>query len=101
MHARVTTLQMDPDRIEEVVRQLEERDAPRLREIKGFRGYTLLVDRASGRAISTSYWSSLEDIDASEEGGKVARERGAETGGAEAGEHQIERFEVAFDTFER
>jgi heme-degrading monooxygenase HmoA len=99
MHARLTTLQLDPSRIDEVIAQLEEQDVPALREHDGFKGLTALVDRSSGKVVGTSYWASKDHMDAAEEAGKRARDRAAETGGA-AGSPQVERFEVALDTFE-
>ena len=100
MHARVNTLQMDSQRIDDALRQLEEQDIPRFREIEGFRGFTVLADRSSGKVIATSYWDSEEQMLASEDAVKEARKRAADTGGA-SDEPQVERYEVALDTFER
>jgi hypothetical protein len=91
---------LDPDRLDEAVARLEEEDLPSFRSHDGFRGFTLLIDRASGTVVGTSYWSTKEQMDASEEAMKGARERAAQTGGA-SGEPQVERFEVALDTFVR
>jgi heme-degrading monooxygenase HmoA len=98
MHARVSTLELDAGRIDDVVRQLEERDVPMFKELDGFRGFTLVADRASGKVIGTSYWDSEEQMRASEEEVMDARRRAAETGGM-SGEPQVERFEVVLDTF--
>lgn len=100
MHARVTTIQMDPDRVDEAASQLEEQDLPRFKELDGFRGFTFFVDRSSGKAVGTSYWDSAEQMKASEEEVKDARRRASDAGGASA-EPQVERFEVALDTFVR
>lgn len=100
MHARVTTLQMDPARVDEATSQLEEQDLPRFNELDGFRGFTLFVDRSSGKVIGTTYWDSAEQMQASEEAVKDARRRAADTGGSSA-EPQVERFEVALDSFVR
>lgn len=100
MHARVTTLHLDPARIDEAASQLEEQDLPTFKKIDGFRGFTLFVERSSGRAIGTSYWDSAEQMKASEDEVKDARQRAADTGGSSA-EPQVERFEVALDTFVR
>jgi heme-degrading monooxygenase HmoA len=91
---------MDPGQIDEALRQLEERDIPSFREIDGFRGFTVLADRSSGKVVATSYWDSEEQMRASEDAVKEARQRAADTGGASE-EPQVERFEVALDTFER
>lgn len=100
MHARVNTLQMDSERIDQALRQLEEQDIPAFREMDGFRGFTVLADRSTGKVIATSYWDSEEQMRASEDAVKEARKRAAETGGASS-EPEVERYEVALDTFER
>jgi heme-degrading monooxygenase HmoA len=98
MHARHTTLQLDPERIDEVVANTED-DIPSWRELDGFKGFTLLIDRSSGKLVGTSYWQSKEQMDASEEAVKESRQRAADTGHA-AQPPVVERFEVALDTFE-
>ncbi len=100
MHARMTTIQMDPDRIDQAVSQLEEQDLPGWKELDGFRGFTLFADRSSGKVFGISYWDSKEHMDSAEEVVKDARRRAAEAGGA-SDEPQVERFEVALDTFVR
>jgi heme-degrading monooxygenase HmoA len=97
MHARVSTLQLDADRIDDTVKQLEDEDLPKIQELDGFKGFTLLVDRASGKLIGTTYWESKEQMDAADAAGTEARERAAKAGGA-SGAPQVERFEVAVDT---
>jgi heme-degrading monooxygenase HmoA len=96
MHARATTLELDPARIDDAVRRLEEEDIPRFKEIDGFKGFTLLGDRGGGRVIGVSFWESEEQMRSSEEAVKESRQRAAEAGGA-AGEPTIERFEVLLD----
>lgn len=100
MYARVTTIQMDPGKVDEAVTRFEQEDLPTIQGLDGFRGFTLIVDRSSGKAIGTSYWDDEEKMNASEDAVKDARQRTADTGGA-SGEPQVERFEVAIDTFVR
>lgn len=97
MHARVTTLQLQPDKIDDAVAGLEQNDVPMFKGLDGFKGFTLMVDRQSGKAVANSYWESEEAMRASEEAVKDARASAAETGGASS-EPQVERFEVAIDT---
>jgi heme-degrading monooxygenase HmoA len=97
MHARVSTLTMDPAKIDEVIGQLEREDLDQLKATDGFRGMTLLVDRSSGKGIGTTYWDSEAAMKAAEQIGEETRRRAADTGGA--GEPQVERYEVALDTF--
>jgi heme-degrading monooxygenase HmoA len=96
MHARVSTLQCDPAQIDEMAANLEESDLPEIRQNNGFKGFTLVVDRKSGKCVAISYWSSPEAMAASEEKVKAVRERAAQTGGATA-PPEVEHFEVAID----
>ena len=98
MHARLSTIQMDPARIDEAVSEFEEQDLPAFRQIDGFRGFTLLLDRTSGKVVGTSYWDSREQMEASEGEGDSARQRVADRGGSQS-PPAVERFEVALDTF--
>lgn len=97
MHARVTTIVMDPARADEAIARLEQEELPKWKELDGFKGFTLLVDRESGKGVGTTYWESEEAMQASEEAVKPSRTAAAEAGGA-SGEPQVERFEVAVDT---
>ena len=100
MHARVTTIQMDPGKVDEAVTHFENEQLPKIKDLDGFRGFTLFVDHSSGKALGTSYWDDEEKMSASEDAVTDARQRTADTGGA-SGEPQVERFEVAVDTFVR
>jgi heme-degrading monooxygenase HmoA len=96
MHARTTTLDLDPSRIDDAVRQLESEDVPTFKEIDGFKGFTLLGDRSAGKVIGVSFWESEEKMQASEEAVKESRQRAAETGGA-TGSPAVEHYEVLLD----
>ena len=96
MHARVTTLDMDPSKVDEVRDRLEGEDVPEFQKLDGFRGMTLLTDRQTGKTIAVTFWESEDALRQSEEAVKDARRRAAESGGA--GEPQVERFEVILDT---
>jgi hypothetical protein len=98
MHARMSTIPMDPGRIDEAISQFEEEDLPKIQELDGFRGFTMHVDRSSGKAIGIAYYSTKEQLDASEEAVKSIRQRVADTAGATT-PPEVELFEVAIDTF--
>jgi heme-degrading monooxygenase HmoA len=100
MHARMTTIQMDPAKIDQAVSQFEEDDLPMIKGLDGFNGFTMFVDRSSGKAFGISYWDSKEQMDASEQSVQDARQRTADTGGASA-PPQVEVYEVAIDTYEK
>lgn len=98
VHARVTTIEMDPAKLDETVARVEEEDLPTWRGLDGFKGFTLLVDRKSGKVIGTSYWATKEQMQNSEDAVSESRQRAADTGGASS-PPEVERFEVALDTF--
>jgi heme-degrading monooxygenase HmoA len=97
MHARTTTIEGQPDAIDEAVRQVESEVLPLLREQAGFKGFTLHVDRSSGKVVGTSYWESQQAMDASEEAVSAPREEAARRGGASSAP-VVERYEVVIDT---
>ncbi len=67
MFARMTTLFIKSDKIDESIRIYESSVMPAAREQKGFRMAKLLLDRNSGRAISITFWETEEDAAANEE----------------------------------
>jgi heme-degrading monooxygenase HmoA len=95
MHARTGTLQVSPERIDDVVGGIRDQ-IPRYHEQQGYKGFTVLADRGSGKVIGISYWESEADLEASDELGRQARQQAAETG--QAGSEPVrEVFEVALD----
>lgn len=97
MHARTTTIVGQPDAIDDAVRQVESEVLPLLKQQAGFKGFTLHVNRSTGRAVGTSYWESQEAMEASEEAVRGPREEAARRGGASGGP-AVEHYEVAIDT---
>jgi heme-degrading monooxygenase HmoA len=98
MHARVTTLQMDPARTDDAIGRLEREDVPEFRKLDGFKGMTVVTDRQSGKTIAVTFWESEDAMRASEQAVEPARSRAAEAGGA--AEPQVERYEVVLDVME-
>ena len=96
MHARVTTLDMEPANVDQVRDRLESEDVPEFQKLDGYKGMTLLTDRQSGKTVAITFWESEDALRGSEEAVKDARRRAAEGGGG--GEPQVERFEVILDT---
>ena len=66
-----------------------------LREQSGFKGFTVLGDRSSGRVVAMSYWNSEGDMQASEEAVRESREGAAQVIGASA--PQVTHYEVLLD----
>ncbi len=81
MHARQTTLQADPSKIEDGLRFFRERALPTLRQA-GARGVRFLADRQSGRVLVVSLWESAEAAQAAEATIQPVRAEGAQVLGA-------------------
>jgi heme-degrading monooxygenase HmoA len=96
VHARTGTLQISPDRIDDAVGRLREEQIPRYREQQGYKGFTVLADRQSGKVIGISFWESEADVEASDELGAQSRAQVAEAGQASS-EPVREVWEVMFD----
>jgi heme-degrading monooxygenase HmoA len=82
MYARMATVYSQPDRLEEVVRNVLEQTVPVVRAQKGFRGFYLLVDRATGKGHGLSLWETEEDERASRSAVAGPRDQAAQQGGA-------------------
>jgi heme-degrading monooxygenase HmoA len=92
MHARVTTIQGSPDKMDDAAVHLQEQTLPQLRQMEGFKGFVALGDRQSGKQLGVAFWESEEALRATE--GAVSSVRGGAaeaTGGIVA---SVEEYEV-------
>ena len=95
MHARVTTLEVPPDRMDDATRHVQEQVLPRLSQMEGFKGFVALGSRQSGKLQGVAFWESEEALRATDEAvvSIPIREGAAEaSGGTVAG---VEEFEVS------
>lgn len=96
MFARVTTVQGQPQSVDESLKVMQENVLPRAREISGFKGVLSLVNRETGKGITVTLWENEEAMKASEEAAKSLR--GQAVGAVEGSEVVSgEPFEVAID----
>ncbi len=92
MHARVTTIEGSPDRMDDAARHVQEQTLPQLRQMDGFEGFVAFGDRQSGRLMGVAFWESEEALRATEQAVADVRGGAAETaGGIVAG---VEEYEV-------
>ena len=92
MHARVTTIQGSPDKMDDATGHLQEQTLPQLRQMEGFEGFVSLGDRQSGKVIGVAFWESEEALRATEQAVSSVRGGAAEAaGGIVAG---VEEYEV-------
>ncbi|MHA2314485.1 MAG: antibiotic biosynthesis monooxygenase family protein [Candidatus Hermodarchaeia archaeon] len=69
MFARVITMQLKSDKLDDAAKFYKENIVPAVKYQKGFNSNYLLIDRETGKAISVALWNSKEDIIANEESG--------------------------------
>jgi hypothetical protein len=93
MHARVTTLEGPPDKLDEATRHVREQVLPQSKQLDGFKGFVALGDPHSGKLLGVSLWESEELMRASEEAADRMRGESAQATGARIG--GVERYEVA------
>ena len=56
MFARVTTVQVKIDKLDEAAKLYEDRAVPAAKSQKGYQGIYLLSDRKTGKSLSISVW---------------------------------------------
>jgi hypothetical protein len=96
VHARSGAFQLDPDKLDEAIKQFESEQLPRYRKQSGYKGFSLMVNRESGKVIGISYWGSDEQLHASDDLGSEAREGIQQAGGGQ-GDIVREEYEVILD----
>ena len=69
MFARLTTVQVNVENIDEVIKIFDEKVVPAAKSQNGYRGAYLLTDRKTGKGIAISLWDSEEDAVANEQSG--------------------------------
>ena len=92
VYARSTTIQAQPSSIEAGVAYVRDEVMPALQAMDGYVGLSMLVDRESGRCITTSAWETEEALNTSTEQAAPLRKRASEIFGGDA---SVEKWEVA------
>ena len=94
MYARSTTIQAQPSSIDAGVAHLRDAVMPRLQEVDGCVGLSLLADPQTGRCILTTAWETEEAMRASAEQIRPIRDRATDEFGA-VGSPMVEEWEIA------
>ena len=94
MYARSTTIQAQPSSIDAGVAHLRDAVTPRLQEVDGCVGLSLLADPQTGRCILTTAWETEEAMRASAEQIRPIRDRAADEFGS-IGSPMVEGWEIA------
>jgi heme-degrading monooxygenase HmoA len=94
VYARSTTIQAQPSSIDAGVAHIRDVVMPRLREVDGCVGLSLLADRQTGRCIVTSSWETDDAMRESAEPTRSVRDQAAREFGA-VGSPMVEEWEIA------
>ena len=91
---RATWFRSDPDRIDRAIDVYKLTALPGLDDLEGFCSASLLVDRASGRAVSSATYDSLGAMERNRDQAGTLRARVSQEAGVDTLE--IREFELAF-----
>jgi heme-degrading monooxygenase HmoA len=92
MHARLTTIEGLPDKMDDATRHVQEQTLSQLREMDGFKGFVALADSQSGKLLGLAFWESEEAMQDTEGAVSSVRSGVAEAaGGTVAG---VEQYKV-------
>ena len=92
MYARSTTVQADPQRIDEGIAYIRDEVMPAVQSMPGCMGLSMLCDRDSGRCIVTTSWDSEESMSASRAAVRAMREQATDVMG---GQFDVQEWERA------
>ncbi|WP_410784853.1 antibiotic biosynthesis monooxygenase family protein [Kribbella sp. C-35] len=92
MYARSTTINAAPASIDAGIAQVRDEVMPMLTGMDGCIGLSMIVDRESGRCITTSAWQSEEAMRATDEALRPVRDRIAAVLG---GSPMVQEWEIA------
>jgi heme-degrading monooxygenase HmoA len=92
LHARMSTLEGPPDRMDEGLREVKEHVLPLLQQQDGYKGFIAFGNRQSGKLIGVSFWESEQAMQDSEELGDRTRSDTAEATSDTI--EDVERYEV-------
>lgn len=69
MFARLTSVQVNAEKIDEVIKIFDDNVVPAAKSQKGYSGAYLLTDRKTGKCYALSLWDNEEDAIANEQSG--------------------------------
>lgn len=94
MYARLSRFAgLPPDRLDETIREYEQRFLPNLEQQPGFEGVVVGIDRAAGKGAAITFWATERDMRASDKAADEARAAAAQTARAPR-EPIVDRYEV-------
>jgi heme-degrading monooxygenase HmoA len=92
MYARSTTIQGNPQTMDEGIAYVRDEVMPLVQGMDGCIGLSMLADRKTGRCIVTTAWRDADAMHASAEGVQSSRERAGQIFG---GQPEVHEWEIA------
>ena len=93
MYARSTILRAKPESLDDGIAEVRDHVVPELQQMSGFAGYSMLVDRGSGRCVVTTAWHDEGALAESRDRVHELRRQAAEKlGGSEP---EVREWEIA------
>lgn len=96
MHARATTVQIQPGKMQEAIDLVNNSVIPAAKAQKGFQGFYLMTDASSGKGLAISVWETEADMMAVESSGNY-QEQIAKFGGLFAGPPTTDHYELSVE----
>lgn len=93
MFARARTTHGVPEKIDEGIRQFRDVVVPAYKNVSGFKGGYMLVDRKKGKLIGITLWDTEADMHATEAVSQKLRTAGSQAAGGDV--PSVEVYEVA------
>ena len=93
MYARVTSVMVQPGKMDESVQTIQDSVVPVMKQQKGFKGYLLLTDSNTNKATAVTLWETEADMVTGENSG-FYREQIAKIAKLIAGPPTTEHFAV-------
>jgi heme-degrading monooxygenase HmoA len=92
MYARLTQIQGKPEQLNEMIDLVNNQVIPGAQNLPGFKGGYWLVDKATGKAATLTFFASEEDLEESAKGANNLRTQATKKLGAKV--LSVEHFEV-------
>lgn len=90
---RATWMRVDPDQVDRAIDIYRLGSLPAMEDLEGFCSASLLVDRSTGRAVSSVTYDSLDAMERNRDAAAALREAATEEAGAEVSD--VCEFELA------
>jgi heme-degrading monooxygenase HmoA len=95
LFGRVTTVEGDPGTVDEAIIYTREKLVPAARQLDGNHGLLTLIDRATGKGLTITFWESEEAMRATEEAANQLRDDATQTLGEDI--VGVDRYEIVLD----